>query len=128
MTRITTTVLILMLLMNGTVTIMAASGLNEDLGIAYTTGVDDQMDDVTAELNGAFSPDVNVIESFVALALAGVRIFGVVIEGVFSAPAMMKNLLGGGAFIGTVVDVLMVPMYIIATLEMVFMATGRDAL
>jgi len=126
MTRITSTVLIMLLLLNGTASIMEVSGLNDDLGVSYTTGVSDRLNEVTDQLNATFSPNVNIIESFVSLALAGLTVFRAVIEGVLTAPALFKNLLGRGPVVNTVVDVVFVPMYVVATLELLFMATGRD--
>lgn len=122
MTRITTTVLVLTLLLNGTATIMEASGLNDDLGVELNTGVDDAMDEVVTEMKKGFSPNVNIVESFISLALAALRVFQVVIEGVFAAPTLINNILGGSALVETVVAAFFAPMYIISTLELIALA------
>lgn len=125
MTRITTTVLIMLLLLNGTATIMTASGLSEDLGVTLSTGVDDKMDSVVEELRQGFNPNVNVVESFISLALAAVRVFQVVVEGVFAAPTLIINLLGGGELVTVIVGVFMAPLYVISTLEILSIAIGN---
>lgn len=127
MTRITSTVLVMLLLMNGTATIMEASGLSEDLGVQINTGVDDAMDSLVNDMQRGFSPNVNIIESFVSLALAGVRVFQILVSAVYTAPVLMINILGGGSFVTTVVTVIMAPLYMISTLEILYMATGNDA-
>jgi len=126
MTRITTTVLIMMLLLNGSATIMIASGFSEDIGVEITTGVDDKMDQVVTELKQGFNPNVNVVESFISLALAAVRLFQTVVEGVFAAPTMMINILGGGTFVEVVVTAVMAPLYVISTLEILAIAIGNE--
>jgi len=125
-TRITSTVLVVLILMNGTATIMSASGLSQDTGVQIAPGVTDTMDKVIDKMKEGFNPDVNVIRSFISMAVAGMRLFQVVITGVYAAPTAMANLLGGGELVNTIITVLFAPMYLIATLELVFMATGRD--
>lgn len=126
MTRITSTILVMMILLNGTTTVMEASGLSEDLGVTLAPGVSDAMDNVITEMKKGFSPNVNIIESFISLALAGLRLFQVVVEGLYAAPTMFINLLGGGSFVEAAVTVLFAPAYLISTLELLFIATGRD--
>lgn len=126
MTRITSTILIMMVLLNGTATVFEVSGLSDDLGIEYSTGVSETMDDVVQEMKKGFNPQVGVIESLISLAVAAITFFEVIVDAVFAAPDLMKNLLGRGEFVNTVVDVLAAPLYIIATLEIVFLAVGRD--
>lgn len=126
MTRITSTVLVVLILMNGTATVMAASGFSADVGVQIAPGVTDTMDKVIDQMRQGFSPNVNVIESFISMAVAAMRLFQVVIEGVYAAPAAMINLLGGGTVVETTVMALFAPMYLISTLEIVFIATGRD--
>jgi len=126
MTRITSTVLVMLLLMNGTVAITEASGLSDDWGIQVETGVDETMDELVAEMEQGFSPNVNIIQSFVSLAIAGVRVFQIVVETVYVAPQLLINLFGGGSLVSTFVYVIMAPMYLISTLEILYMATGND--
>lgn len=124
MARITTTILVLMLLMNGSVTIMAGSGLSEDIGVELAPGISDKMDEVVDRMKDGFSPNVNIVESFVSLAVAGVRLFQVVIEGTYAAPAAFLNL----GFPAWFVVPIAAPLYLISTLEALFIALGRESL
>lgn len=126
MTRITSTILVFMLLANGTVTVMAASGLSEDIGVELAPGVSDQMETVTEQMKKGFSPNINIVESFISMALAGLNILTVLVTGLWALPTMMINLFGGSGLVATIVTALFAPMYMLATLEMVYMATGRD--
>jgi len=126
MSRITSTILVLMLLMNGTVTVMATSGLTEDLGVQVAPGISDQMDQVVTEMQNGFSPNIGIIESFISLALAGLNIFTILVTGLWALPTAMINIFGGSSLVATIVTVLFAPAYMLATLEMVYMASGRD--
>lgn len=122
MTRITSTILVVMILANGSVTIMSASGLSEDIGVEVAPGVSDAMDDVVTEMKKGFSPNIGVIESLISMFVAGLRLFQVVVEGVFAAPSMLMNL----GFPEWFVIPISAPLYLISTLELLFIATGRD--
>jgi len=124
MSRITTTIVVFLLLANGTVTVMSGSGLTEDLGVELAPGISDNMENVTSEMKKGFSPDVGVVESFISMAVAAVSLFEVVITGLFAAPSMFLNL----GFPEWIVVPLFAPAYLLSTLEMVFIATGRDAI
>ncbi|MDR9431757.1 MAG: hypothetical protein RI568_13805 [Natronomonas sp.] len=124
MTRITTTVLVMVILMNSGATIMDVSGLNDDLGVEMETGVSDAVDETVEEMKTAFDPNIGSVESLISLSLAAIGVFEIVIEGVFSAPTMMINILGGGEVVETVVLGLFAPMYAISTLELVSIAIG----
>lgn len=128
MTRITSTILAIMLLMNGTATIMEASGFSEDIGIVIETGVDKQMEKLVHDMKQGFSPNVNIIQSFISLALAAVRVFLILVNAVYTAPPLMINLLGGGSLVNLVVTTVSLPIYLISTLEILYMATQRSAL
>lgn len=121
MTRITSTILVFMILLNGGVTIMEASGMSDDIGVTLAPGVDDAMDGVVSEMKKGFSPDVSVIESLISMLVAGGRLFKVVIEGVFAAPAMFMNL----GFPEWIVIPLFAPTYLISALELMYIFTGR---
>jgi hypothetical protein len=122
MTRITSTILIFMLLLNGATTVMTASGLSEDIGVTLAPGVNDAMNTVIDEMEDGFSPDVGVIESLISMLTAGLNLFRVVVEGLYAAPAMFMNL----GFPAWMVTTLFAPLYLISTLELMFIATGRD--
>lgn len=122
MARITTTIVVLLLLANGTVTVMSGSGLNDDLGVELAPGISDSMDDLVDEMKNGFNPEVNVVESFVSLALAATKVFEVVVSSLFAAPTMFLNL----GFPDWIVVPLFAPAYLLSTLELVFLATGRS--
>lgn len=122
MTRITSTILAVMLLMNGTVTVMAASGLSDDLGVTLSPGVSDAMDNVTQEMKDGFSPEVSVTESLISMFVAGLQLLQVLVEGLYALPTMLMNL----GFPSWIVTPLMAPLYMLSTLELVYVATGRD--
>ncbi|MDR9380970.1 MAG: hypothetical protein RI560_04765 [Natronomonas sp.] len=126
MTRITTTVLVMVILMNSGATIMDVSGLNDDLGVEMETGVSDAVDETVEEMKTAFDPNIGSVESLISLSLAAIGVFEIVIEGVFSAPTMMINILGGGEVVETVVLGLFAPMYAISTLELVSITIGSE--
>jgi hypothetical protein len=123
MARITTTILVLMLLMNGTVTIMSSSGLSEDIGVELAPGISDKMETVVEEMKKGFSPNANVVESFVSLAIAGVSLFQVVVEGTYAAPSAFMNL----GFPAWFVIPISAPLYLLATLEVLYIALGRQS-
>jgi len=122
MTRVTTTILIFLMLMNGTVGMMAASGLTSQLGVALAPGVSDTMDDVQDRAERGFSPASGFGETLFALFMSGITLIQGLIKGVFAAPQLFINL----GFPPWTVIPLMAPVYVIATLEILFMATGRD--
>lgn len=122
MTRITSTILVLMLLMNGTVTVMAGSGMTADLGVDLAPGISDSMETVTAEMKNGFSPDVSVVESLLSMLVAGLNLFQVLVEGLYALPTAFLNL----GFPSWIVYPMFAPAYLLSTLELVFIATGRD--
>jgi hypothetical protein len=121
MTRISSTVLVFLILMNGGVTVAEGSGLAEDWGVSLAPGVDDAMDSVIEEMKKGFSPDISVVESLLSMVTAGLNLFRVIIEGVFAAPQMFLNL----GFPGWAVGPFFAPMYLISTLELLYVATQR---
>lgn len=122
MTRVTSTILVFMILLNGSITVYEGSGLADDTGVSLAPGVNDAMDTVITEMKKGFNPNIGVVESLISLFLAGLNIFRVVVEGLYAAPSMFLNL----GFPDWIVIPFMAPLYLISTLEMVFLATGRD--
>lgn len=122
MTRITSTVLIMLLLFNGTVTIMEGSGLSQDLGVTLAPGVSDSLDEITNDLRDGFRPDAGPGETLFSLYAAALGTGRLVVSGAYAAPAMFLNLGFPLWFVAPV----FVPMYVVGTLEIVYMATGRD--
>lgn len=121
MTRITSTVLIFVILLNGGVTVVEGSGLAEDWGVTLSPGVNDAMESVISEMKQGFSPDISVVESLISMVTAGLNLFRVVIEGVIAAPTMFLNFGVPGWFVGP----LFAPMYVVSTLELLYIATQR---
>jgi len=126
MTRITTTVLVFLLLLNGTAQIMSVSGLDDNLGVELNPGGDQKMDDAVQEAKSGFNPELGIVESLLSLVAAGIGLFNVFISSAWAAPAMLEKLLGGGQVVSTIITMMMLPMYVISTLEILYLATGRD--
>jgi hypothetical protein len=122
MTRITTTVFIFLLLMNGSVTVMSASGMNQDLGVELAPGISESMDSAVSQLRGGFQPSAGVGETLFSLFIAGLQIMGIVVDAITATPAMFLNL----GFPSWIVFPLFVPMYAVSTFELIYVATGRD--
>lgn len=122
MTRITTTVLVMLILLNGSVSVFAASGLNEDLRVDLAPGVSEAIDGTVDNLRDGFSPSAGAGETLFTLFIAALGVMNIVLNGITAAPQMFINL----GFPSWVVLPLFVPMYAISTLELVYAATGRD--
>jgi hypothetical protein len=120
-TRITTAVLVFMLLFNGGVTVMEGSGLSEDLGVTLAPGVDEAMDNVVDNAKDGFSASEGLGNTLFSLFAAAMGTFQLLIQGVFSFPSMLLNL----GFPGWFVVPMFAPMYVISTLELIYAATGR---
>jgi len=124
MTRVTSTILIVLVLMNGTAGIMSQSGLSEDLGVTLAPGVSENVDNAVATAQNGLTADAGIIETTISLVLSGVQLFQALITAAFAMPQMLVNL----GFPSYIVFPLAAPLYIIAALEFVFIATGRDPL
>lgn len=125
MSRITTTVLIMLVLMNGTVGIMAASGFNDSVGVSIAPGVEEQLDNTVENIEGAFSPaESGATGTLFNLFMGGVSVLVLVVEGTYAAPQMFINM----GFPSWIILPFFAPMYIVGTLEIVYVATGRDTI
>lgn len=122
MTRITSTILIFMLIANGGITVMEGSGLSEDLGVTLAPGVSNAMDKVVENAKRGFDTGTGLGETLFALFAAGMGTFEVLVQGVFSLPQMFLNL----GFPEWIVVPFFAPMYVVTTLEFIYMATGRS--
>ena len=123
MSRIASTVLIMLILLNGMSTVMAASGLNEDLGVTLNPGAEDTMEDVISNAKAGFSPSANIVQSFVGVSLAALNLFELFIKGLTTAgPVMFLNL----GFPTWIVAPVFAPMYLVATFEFIYIATSRN--
>lgn len=122
MTRITTTLFVLLILMNGTVTVMEASGMNEDLGVKLAPGVSDSMSDAMESIRQGFSPSAGLGETLFTLFIAALQIMETVVTAITATPRMFLNF----GFPAWIVTPLFAPMYAISVFELIYTATGRD--
>jgi hypothetical protein len=122
MTRVTTTVLVVLLLMNGTVTVMEASGFNDDVGVSLAPGISESMDSAVNNLREGFSPSAGLGDTLFTMFIAALDVANIVVNAITATPQMFLNL----GFPSWVVFPLFTPMYAISTLELVYVATGRD--
>lgn len=121
MTRITSTLLVFMILANGGITVMEGSGLSDDLGVTLAPGVDNAIDQVLSDAKDGFTASEGLGDTLFSLFSAGMGTFNVLIQGVFALPQMMMNL----GFPEWIVMPFFAPMYVISVLELIYMATGR---
>jgi len=122
MSRIGSTVVVFLLLLNGSTGIMAASGISDDLGVTLNPGIQEQMDRIERNAKQGFSPSANIAESFVGVSIAALTTFQVFISAMTSAgPYAFINL----GFPGWIVWPVFLPMYFIATMEFIYLVTGR---
>ena len=121
MSRISTNILIILVLINGSIGIMDASGLSEDTGVHLNTGVSDKLDQSIQTAKDGFNPGSGIGETLFGLFVSAFYFFEALIMSVFSAPSLFINL----GFPEWFVVPLFAPLYIIATLDLVYAATGR---
>lgn len=122
MTRVTSTILIAVILINGAAGIMASSGLEQDIGVQVAPGVSDSVDESVETAKDGLNADAGVGETLVSVILSGLLLFKGIIVGVFAAPVMFTNL----GFPEWIVVPIAAPLYVIAALEFIYIATGRD--
>lgn len=122
MTRVTSTILVILILMNGTVTVMEGSGLASDLGVELAPGVSETMNDIVETAKEGFEVGAGLGETLFSLFAAGLGVMRLVFETTFAAPQMFLNL----GFPQWFVVPVFAPVYVIGLLELVYAATGRD--
>jgi len=121
MTRITTTLLVFLLLSNGAVTIMASSGLSEDLGVTVAPGISEEVKTLEDRAKNGFSASQGAAETLFTLFGAAMNTVSLLVKSIFALPTMLTNLGFPGWFVGA----LIAPLYVISTLEVLYAATGR---
>jgi hypothetical protein len=121
MARVTTYFLLFLLLLNGSVAMMEASGLSEDLDVTLAPGVDSSLDKTVDEFQEGFSPTAGLGETLFSLFIGAIRLFETAVNAVWAAPQMLMNL----GFPAWIVVPVAAPIYIVSTLEIVSIATGR---
>ena len=122
MARVTTSILVVLILMNGSVTVMAGSGLADDLGVELAPGATEAMDDIVENAQQGFSVSGGLGDTLFSLFAAGLGVMRLVFETAFAAPSMFINV----GFPSWFVVPIFMPFYIIGLLELVYAATGRD--
>lgn len=120
MGRITTTILIVMILTNGGVAAMEGSGLSEDLGVTLSPGIDQTVEQVEQDTK-RFQTSQGLGDTLFALFESAGSVAEIVISGAFAVPGMLMNL----GFPSYIVVPLFAPMYILGSLELVSIFTGR---
>lgn len=121
MARITTTLVVVLVLANASVTVMETSGLTDDLGVTMAPGISDKADKIVNQMQDGFSPDSGVVSSLVSLIGSLISLFLLLIEATYAIPTMFINL----GFPSAIVTAFFGPIYILATLELAYVALGR---
>jgi len=122
MSRIGSTVIVFLLLINGMSGAMAASGINDDLGVTLNPGIESQIETITENAEEGFSPTTTVTESFVGVSIAALGTFQVFVTAMTTGgPTMFINL----GFPEWIVVPVFAPLYVVATLEFIYIVTGR---
>jgi len=117
MSRIGSTVIVFLLLINGMSGAMAASGINDDLGVTLNPGIENQIETITEN-----APTTTVTESFVGVSIAALGTFQVFVTAMTTGgPTMFINL----GFPEWIVVPVFAPLYVVATLEFIYIVTGR---
>lgn len=121
MARITTTLVVFLILSNGAVTVMEASGLSDDLGVQLAPGISERVDTITTEMRGGFQPGTGIVDSLLSLAISVGNLFLLLVESTYAIPTAMTNL----GFPIWAVTAAFAPIYLLATLEMALVILGR---
>lgn len=122
MSRISTNILIILVLINGSVGIADASGLSEDTGVSLETGVGESLDKSVAHAKKGFAPGSGAGQTLYNLFWSAWNFFKTLIVGTYSAPSAFINL----GFPAWFIVPLFAPLYIIAVLDLIYAAAGRD--
>jgi len=122
MTRITTTLLVFLILSNGTVTIMEGSGLSDDLGVSLAPGVEQEVNNLTELASDGFQSSEGLGDTLFTLFAAAYSLIALFAQSAFAVPTMFLNL----GFPAWFVVPLTGPLYLVSTLEVVYAATGRQ--
>jgi hypothetical protein len=121
MARITTTLVAVLILSNSAITVMSATGLDDDIGVELAPGVSDRADSIVSEMKSGFQPGTSIVRSIVSLAISVGNLFLLLVEGTYALPSMLINL----GFPDKVVLAFFAPAYMISTLEMALLVLGR---
>jgi len=121
MTRITTTLLVFLILSNGAITVMEGSGLSDDIGVTLAPGVSNEVSELTTQAQDGFSASEGIGDTLFALFAAAFSLVSLFVQSLWALPVMLLNV----GFPVWIVVPLTTPLYLIATLEVLYAATGR---
>jgi len=121
MTRITTTLLVFLILSNGAITIMESSGLSDDLGVTLAPGVNEEVENLINIADSGFSASEGTGDTLFTLFSAGFSLVSLFMQSIWALPNMLLNV----GFPVWIVVPLTGPLYLITTLEVLYVATGR---
>lgn len=121
MTRITTTLLVFLILANGTVTIMEGSGLSEDIGVDIAPGISEDVNELTNKAKDGFSATEGLGDTLFTLFSAAFTLVSIFMQSLWALPTMFLNM----GFPAWIVLPITGPLYLISTLEVMYVATGR---
>lgn len=122
MTRITTTLLVFLILSNGAVTIMEGSGLSEDLGISIAPGISGEVNELTTLAKDGFQSSEGLGDTLFTLFAAAYSLVSLFMQSLWALPTMFLNM----GFPAWIVVPLTAPLYLISTLEVLYVASGRQ--
>lgn len=122
MTRISTTIMVFLILLNSSAAMMEASGLYDDLGVKDTPGAAGEINQTVDDAKEGFSPSQGPISTLFGMFVSALKSFEVLIQIVFAGPSMFMNL----GFPAWIVTPIFAPMYLIVVLEFIYVAAGRD--
>lgn len=120
--RMSTAVLVFLLLLNGSASIMSASGLTADMGINPSPEMQEEMDNVIGHAQEGFGPNAGIGDTLFAMFGAALSTVNTIVTGIFLAPQMFINL----GFPSWFVVPVFAPMYLVVTYDLIFVATGRS--
>lgn len=120
--RMSSAVLIFLLLLNGSAGILVASGLAADMQINPSPGMSEEMDNVVDSARSGFSPNAGIGDTLIAMFIAAISLVSVIVKGVFLAPEMFLNL----GFPAWFVLPIFAPMYVVVVYDIIYVGTGRS--
>jgi hypothetical protein len=122
MTRITSTILVFLIIINGATTVMVGSGFADDIGVSPGPASQDEINQSIADAKQGFNPSGGGLSTLFGLFVSAMSLFEELFQVAFAAPAMFMNM----GFPSWIVTPFFAPLYLVSTLELVYVATGRD--
>lgn len=122
MTRASVTVVIFLVCLNASAGAIAASGVGESLGIDYSVGANEDLDETEESAEG-LSPDTSGDGDF-SLISAALDVFGVA-QSVFSLATAGPQMLANIGVPAWLTGVLFAPMYLLVFADLAYIVSGR---